>query len=815
MQRLMITLGCAFLAVLGSVAAAQAQTVQQTVQQIGPLNQAPVPDRCVYVDASDPTELAAATALANWLSKATGRNVTVTDVPVDATAAGFYVGLGTPNGGASAYSIEVKDGKRVMIDAADGAALRMAVYDFLENDLGYRFWAYDEMLLPGSQAKALKDGKREVKAGFKQLHLWNREADNMAGDFRYATRSMFGVKFTGTHTLYALAGEYAQTHPDVYPMDRGGDRRPNNLHLCYSAKGLPEALADSLGSMVERRRGNVKDWVYFVGPGNVQGTEGGLCECNACQAVYLEEVWTDADGRKYPGHSATLIRMMNQVAGILEKRYPGIQVGVLAQMTQDAPPKVTKPAANLAVQVRRLNTDAVHAVDGSLRNQAFLRKIQRWNELAPGRTYVWEAGANFDNLIVPFPNLLALGKTLGVYHEMGIAGVMVEGSHGSPGSDAVVMKNWVISRKLWDPKADTAGLIKAFCDEYYGAASPKVQEYLTALEATVNEPKAMPISELEDPMRSYLTRENMAKLDGILSTAAAGGSADAKAYGVRLAQLRAGLQAARFWLAGPLEEKDDRLVRTDFDFDISGQVAEAVKNLRGGSARESGTAESYYQTLIKQSGGPAVTLEGDTVRAVVAPSQGGVWKVYYAELPIMQSLVVEPWGVGAFSGAAKEGNSTTFSGPVGVTSQVSEASWIATTRAEFKENSLGVVTQLKQTGEENKPKVLTRTEYLAAAGDRVLVEVFDGGQYVPVMFKAGDSKVSMGKFEGVRVRYQKATRTISDKYTGAGKGLTGELSHDKTTGTVTVVVKLPEMVTQAGKEVRAVERELVFGTMQR
>ncbi len=36
-------------------------------------------------------------------------------------------------------------------------------------------------------------------------------------------------------------------------MDRGGERRPNNLHLCYLAKGLPEALADSLAGMVDRR----------------------------------------------------------------------------------------------------------------------------------------------------------------------------------------------------------------------------------------------------------------------------------------------------------------------------------------------------------------------------------------------------------------------------------------------------------------------------------------------------------------------------------------------------------------------------------
>ncbi len=809
MKRFLITCGCAFLAAYGAgMTCARAQGMAP----VAAMSQAPMPDKCVYVDAADAGELAAAKSLAQWLSQATGRPVGVSNVPTDATAAGFYVGFGTPSGGVG-YSVEIKDGKRVAIDGADSAAVRMAVYDFLQNDMGFKFWSFNEADMPSSAA-VLKDGKRDVKPGFANVFLWNREADNMAGDFRFATRSMSGLKFTGTHTLYALASDYVESHPDAYPMDRQGVRGPNNLHLCYSAKGLADALADSLGGMVERRRGNVKDWVYFVGPGNPQGTEGGVCECNECQKVYQEEIWTDAEGRKYPGHSATLIRMMNQVAGILEKRYPGIQVGVLAQLTQDAPPGVTKPARNLIVQVRRMNTDAVHAVDGSARNQAFLRKIQKWNELAPGKTHVWEAGANFDNLLVPFPNVTALGQTLAYYQGLGIAGVMVEGSHGSPGSDAVVMKNWVLSRKLWDPKADTAGLVKTFCEGYYGPASGKVMEYLAALDATVNTPKAVPVSELEDPMRSYLTKENMAALDAILVEAekAAGG----ETYARRVAELRAGLQVARFWEPGLLEEKDGRLVRSDFAFDIRPQVEAAVKNLRGGAARETGTAVSYYQTLLKQSGGPVMTLEGDTVRALVAPSQGGVWKAYYAELPIMQNVVVQPWGAGEFTGGpAKAGEGVTFTGPAGVTAQVSSAPWAATTKAQFIDNTLAMETQLKQVGDEKIAKPSTKTEYLAAAGDRVILEVLDGGQYVPVMFKPGDSKVSLGKFEAVRIRYNKATRTITDKYLDAGKGLTGELSHDKVTGTLTVVVKLPEVVMQGGKEAVVCKREMVFGTVTR
>ncbi len=805
MRRLLITLLCVVLlsAFVGRAVAAEPVA-------IAPVSQAPSADRCVYVDLKDPASVTAGTALASWLSKATGQNISVAARPGDAQAAGFYVGYGTPAPGV-AYSIDIQDGKRVMLDGSDASNLRMAVYDFLQNDLGFNFWSFDDVDLPVSKAPVLKAGKREVKPGFSQVFLWNREADNMPGEFRYATRSMVGPKLTGAHNLYALISDYADSHPNVYPMDRRGERGPNNLHLCYSARGLADAIADALSEAVERRRGNVKDWVYFVGPGNPQGTEGGMCECNECQRVYKEEAWADSDGRKYPGHSATLIKMMNQVSGTLAKKYPGIQVGVLLQMTQDAPPGLTKPAENLVVQIRRVNTDAVHALDQSARNQAFLRKMQKWTQLSPGRTYVWDPAVNFDNQLVSFPNLVAAGDTLGVYQGLGVAGVTLEGSHGSPGTDAVVMKNWVLSRKAWNPALNTRELVKTFCEGYYGPASGKVLEYLAALEATVDSPKATPVSELEDPMRSYLTQESLVKLDAILEEA--GKAAGAEPYSRRVAQLRASVQAGRFWEPGPLEEREGKLVRTDFAFDIRPQVEAMIKNLRGGSARESANAQWYYQALLRQSGGPVVTLTSDTIQAVVAPTQGGVWKVFYADLPIMENVSLLPSGSGSF--LEYKNDVVAFTGPVGITRQNSLPGWTATTQATFKGDTLQLTTNLQQTGSESVPELLTRTQYPVAAGDRIILEVLDGGQYVPVTFKPGESRVKMGKFEAIRVRYFKASRTITDKYPDVTRGLTGELSHDKETGTVTVQVKLPEVVTIPGKDVRVCRRDVVFGVVQR
>ena len=104
------------------------------------------------------------------------------------------------------------------------------------------------------------------------------------------------------------------------------------------------------------------------------------------------------------------MRMINSTAEILEKEFPGIQIGTFAYMSLEAPPAKTRPRHNVAIRLPRLRHDTVRSILEADKNQSFRRNLDRWAELAPGRLFIWEYGANFRNFLKPFPCLYLPSK---------------------------------------------------------------------------------------------------------------------------------------------------------------------------------------------------------------------------------------------------------------------------------------------------------------------------------------------------------------------------------------------------------------------
>jgi hypothetical protein len=177
--------------------------------------------------------------------------------------------------------------------------------------------------------------------------------------------------------------------------------------------------------------------------------------------------------------------MINETARILEAKHPGVQVGTFAYMSLEAPPALTKPRDNVVIQVPRLRHCTVRSVTESPKNAGFRRNLERWCELAPGRVYVWEYGANYESFLVPFPCLYAIADNIKEYHRLGVAGVSVQGNYVSTGGDLAAVKNYVWRKILWDPTLDPRALVREFCEGYYGPAAPAIVEYVEALEEGV------------------------------------------------------------------------------------------------------------------------------------------------------------------------------------------------------------------------------------------------------------------------------------------------------------------------------------------
>ncbi len=521
------------------------------------------------------------------------------------------------------FLIECRTNK-LRIAGITPAATGFGVYAFLEEMLGCRWWSADEEEVPTCPVIRIPETNRLVQAVFTQTILMNREAQNRMNGFEYKARVRTTEVWSGGHTLYPLLTPYAETNREFYPYNaKTGERGPNNLHFCYSAPGIAEALADALEKEIQKRKGNIRDVIYMAGMGDWYG---GGCECPRCRAINLEEGWTDAEGKRHPIMGGTNLRMMNRAAELLEARHPGVKVGFMAYMSMEAPPTLTVPRSNVYVRIPHLRHCIIHGVRQCAKNEAYNRNLRRWVELAPGRVHVWDYGVNFgDNFMYPFPVLFSIAGNIQYYAELGVAGVLIQGNYVSTGGDLVVLKNYVWRRLLWDPGLDPLLLSREFCLGYYGPAAKSILDYVLELERSV-EPSAMGNGHLDEFVRrdgmrkSYLTPERESRLRDLLAEARTR-AAGREPYARRVEEVFASLEAFALWHPGPLAEVGDRLVRADLDNAYTyDRAVHASFYSRKASAREWGPYLGYQLNFLALQGGPLGRVKSGTVEVTAAPA---------------------------------------------------------------------------------------------------------------------------------------------------------------------------------------------------
>jgi len=585
------------------------------------------------------------------LEKITGLPVEFTTLPADAEppAATLVLQLqNEPQATDDTFRIRSQNG-RITIAARSPMGLRFGFYELMER-LGCRFWAWDEDLIP--KLSEVRVPALDVKwtPPFRIHDIMSQEATTTKNDFAHKLRVVSPLKFTGNHNIQPMLRKFADANPkEVYPLAKTRDkatkaitkevREFNNVHYCYSSPGIGEALAVELEKEVVKRKGNVRDFIYFAGMGDWYG---GYCECERCTKIYEEEKWTNPDGKTFPGLSSTLLQMVNRAAEILEKKYPGIQVGTFAYMSLEAPPGKTVPRDNVSVYVPRLRHSAsTTADDPKGHNRTFWLNVQRWCELAKDRVDIWEYGANYSNFLLPYPVLSIMAHNIKAYHKIGVRGLMIQGNYASMGSDAVVMNNWIWSRLMSDPSLDTDKVIQEFTDGYYGPAAPEVREYIKALEASYQAPGCPNIDEFSKALETYLTPDVLEKLTARIAAARKLVSApEHSEFLTRINDLAMGVETARLWKEGSFREKDGRYIRSDFGYDTFPEAMQLWKNNRRGTApNEMSSGKVKWLEFLSMHGGRVTTLRDGEFSAKIWPAKaGGIGPVMLGHTPIITRM---------------------------------------------------------------------------------------------------------------------------------------------------------------------------------
>jgi len=431
----------------------------------------------VAADASEPEQYAAK-ELAEFLGQITGAQFKTLGQE-DEQASCIFVGPGAAQGGDAQFSTDGLGAEGVVIRTVDDDLILAggrprgtlyAVYTFLEDQLGCRWWSSTESTIP-RKPTVVVDGLdiRYVPPLEYRSPFWfdafdgNWAARNKANGQSHRLEARHGGKhiYEGfVHTFFPLIPpqKYFAEHPEWF-SEIDGQRKYEHAQLCLTNEEMRKELVKNLK---EQLRKNPAATIASVSQNDWHGN----CQCKNCAAIEQEE----------GSPAGLMLRFVNAVATDIEPEFPNVAISTLAYQYTRKPPKITKPRPNVIVQLCSIECSFCKPLADE-RNKAFRDDIVGWSQISD-RLYIWDYTTNFRHHIMPHPNLRVLGPNVKFFADHNVTGIFEQGAYTTNGAEMAELRAWVLAKLLWDPTRDGQALIDEFIEGYYGPAAPHIQAYL-------------------------------------------------------------------------------------------------------------------------------------------------------------------------------------------------------------------------------------------------------------------------------------------------------------------------------------------------
>jgi hypothetical protein len=354
-----------------------------------------------------------------------------------------------------------------------------AVYTFLEDIIGCRFWSADSWNVPQKNSLTI----RPVSIRYAPPLEYREPFWFVAFDPFWAARNKAnGTRAGGddrrggrhiyegfVHTFYTLIppDRYFTAHPEWF-SEIDGVRTFKDAQLCLTNEEMRRELVKNLE---ERLRDNPAATIASVSQNDCFNP----CSCARCRAVDEEE----------GSPSGSLLRFVNAVAADIEPEFPGVTIDTLAYQYTRKPPRITRPRPNVIIRLCSIECSFSRPLDDPV-NKTFLDDLAAWSKIT-GRLFIWDYTTDFSNYIQPHPNYGILGPNIRLFVQNNVRGVFEQGAYQSWGSEMAEMRAWVLAKLLWNPALDADKLRREFLAGYYGPLAADISEYLKLLERAVLE----------------------------------------------------------------------------------------------------------------------------------------------------------------------------------------------------------------------------------------------------------------------------------------------------------------------------------------
>ena len=373
-------------------------------------------------------------------------------------------------------------GRDVVLAGGGTRGTLYAVYHFLEDECGVRWWHDDDEDVPEARSLALPVLDRRGKPYFLQRDIWRTSTNDVRtlvrnrlnGNGGHAIPLAWGGGVTygpphlcHTWDRYLPFKTYGKEHPEWYSL-RDGKRVGGQHHgqLCLSCPGLAEVLAAKVKESIAgaeakaKAAGEPAPRFYDL----TMNDNKFFCTCDACKAEVA----------KY-GHSGQQIRFANRVAAIAGEGRPDLLFTVSSYLySSDLPSNGVHTASNVVLRTgptrNSMGASVLHPD-----NAYFTKQLRGWKSFAD-TLFIWDYSITYCKPTegMPFPSEYHYGDKYRLYADCGVKGLFWE--HETPAAQDMYELKFFIERKLLeDPGLDDKVLLDDFYRRYYRAAAPHVR----------------------------------------------------------------------------------------------------------------------------------------------------------------------------------------------------------------------------------------------------------------------------------------------------------------------------------------------------
>ena len=360
------------------------------------------------------------------------------------------------------YAI-VADGGNLFLTGATPTGAMYAVYSFLEDIVGWRFYSSTFELLKDRSPLDVPEGFTKTFSPklFSRDTFWfdtfdetfaaklklngcvNRDNNNYGEMVRYAGRFV--------HSLPALAG--TSYEPDVQP--------------CLTDPAVYEKVLEGVRSWL---RDNPEAKIVSVSQ-NDSYADGRGCQCENCRKLDEEEGTP----------MGSLLTFVNRIAGDIKDEFPDVMVDTLAYRYTRKAPKHLKPADNVIIRLCSIECCFSHPLSyGCERNREFAADLEAWSKICKN-LFIWDYTTDFLYYVNPFPNLSVLYDDIRFYVAHNAIGLFEQGNGQSLSGEFGELRAYLIAHLEWNPdmtREEYFALMDDFLEGYYGAGWKHIRRYI-------------------------------------------------------------------------------------------------------------------------------------------------------------------------------------------------------------------------------------------------------------------------------------------------------------------------------------------------